>query len=48
MKEIIVVSGMIGFLVLLATGCSDAYEPIVYKTAVLTLLTAKYVPVSLK
>ena len=40
MKEIIVVSGMIGFLVLLATGCSDAYEPIVYKTAVLTLLTA--------
>ena len=36
----IMVSLMIGFLVQLATGCSDAYEPIVYKTAVLTLLTA--------
>lgn len=36
----IMVSEMIGFLVQLATGYSDAYEPIVYKTTVLTLLTA--------
>ena len=34
------VSLMIGSLVQLATGCSDAYAPIVYKTTVLTLLTA--------
>ena len=34
------VSQMIGSLVQMATGCSDAYAPIVYKTTVLSLLTA--------
>jgi hypothetical protein len=36
----IIVSGMIGFLVQMATGCSDAYAPIVLKTTELTSLTA--------
>ena len=36
----IMVSQMVGFLVQMATGCSDAYAPIVYKTSVLSLLTA--------
>ena len=36
----VVVSGMIGFLVQMATGCSEAYAPIVFKTTVLSLLTA--------
>jgi hypothetical protein len=31
---------MIGFLVQMATGCSDAYAPIVIKTTALTSLTA--------
>jgi hypothetical protein len=36
----IMVSQIIGSLVRMATGCSDAYAPIVYKTSVLCLLTA--------